>query len=118
MSEIRREKKPSEYNELKDYTKDKMKKYYWGDKMKAIFGDFPKICPLSVEDNRFPPEYNSIEDAMKEINTARKCKLHNPEFDCECWFTSNPGRCDCWRVYWICSMFRNWLRSKEIGIAV
>lgn len=95
------------------------RKRWWMKKFEGTTEEpFPNICPMTINDDRYPPEYNTIEDAKNEINTAKKCKLYNSELDCECWFRSNPGRCDCWLVYWDCSMFRQWLKIKEINVVV
>ena len=93
-----------------------MRKRWWIEKYTRIIGEpFPEICPLAVKDTRHPPEYNTVEDVVNKVNTAKKCKLYNPELNCVCWFGSNPGRCDCWKVFWGCSMFRVWLNLKEVA---
>ena len=104
---MNREKKPSEFEHWKDYVSAKQMKYYWRDKITRVFGSFPTICPLTTE---------TKEDDDK-LRGCFKCSLYEPNKETT---AGTPPRvatskdwCECFSVYWRCSLFKKWLAVIE-----
>ena len=125
---LNREKKPSEFGEWKKYVAEKQMKYFWRDKMLAIVGEFPKICPLAVPEELgklYKPTIRNKSGVYKlngKLWGECGCSLYeeNKDKGCECWYNHPPseGRCDCFVMYWTCSLFRKWLKIKEINVVI
>jgi len=93
------------------------KRRRWLQKLEKVTGEeAPKICPLAREDNRHPPEYNTIDGIVIERNTAKKCALYNELLNNDCWTTSIPGRCTYSKDYTPCFLFRMWLNQQITGV--
>ena len=124
---VKKEMRLSEFDDWKKYIAERTKKSYWKEKTNVVFGSFPKICPLAVAEKLvglYPKPMSGLGNGVFTIGEKMygecKCSLYeqNKDKDCECWYGGSYGRCDCFVVYWNCSMFRSWLKVMEIGITV